>query len=57
MKFIDYEGLKMYHKTLMNYIDTLVINRAFEHTNCPNCGAVITEDKCEFCGTVFHIHN
>lgn len=24
-------------------------------TNCPNCGAVITGDKCEYCGTVFNI--
>lgn len=23
--------------------------------NCPNCGAPITGDKCEYCGTVFHI--
>lgn len=23
-------------------------------TNCPNCGAVITGPKCEYCGTVFH---
>lgn len=22
-------------------------------TNCPNCGAVITGDKCEYCGTYF----
>lgn len=22
-------------------------------TNCPNCGAVITGDKCEYCGTLF----
>lgn len=22
-------------------------------TNCPNCGAVRTGDKCEYCGTVF----
>jgi len=21
--------------------------------NCPNCGAVITGDKCEYCGTIF----
>lgn len=21
--------------------------------NCPNCGAPITGDKCEYCGTVF----
>lgn len=23
-------------------------------TNCPNCGAPIVADKCEYCGTVFH---
>lgn len=22
-------------------------------TNCPNCGAVITSNHCEYCGTVF----
>ncbi len=22
--------------------------------NCPNCGAPIVSDKCEYCGTVFH---
>ena len=21
--------------------------------NCPNCGAVITKDVCDYCGTVF----
>ena len=21
--------------------------------NCPNCGAVITSTKCEYCGTIF----
>ena len=24
-------------------------------TNCPNCGAPITGDKCEYCGTVFRM--
>ena len=23
-------------------------------TNCPNCGAVMTEDKCQFCGTILY---
>lgn len=23
-------------------------------TNCPNCGAPIVADQCEYCGTVFH---
>jgi len=22
-------------------------------TNCPNCGAIITGHKCEYCGTAF----
>lgn len=22
-------------------------------TNCPNCGAIITSTKCEYCGTIF----
>lgn len=22
-------------------------------TNCPNCGAPITKNKCEYCGTIF----
>lgn len=28
-----------------------------DRTNCPNCGAVITGDKCEYCGTVFDFNN
>lgn len=24
-------------------------------TNCPNCGAVITGPKCEYCGTRFYL--
>lgn len=24
-----------------------------KYLNCPNCGAVITGKKCEYCGTVF----
>lgn len=52
-KYISFEGLELYHKKLMKHINDLIINRAFEYANCPNCGAVITGDKCEFCGTVF----
>lgn len=54
MKTITLTALRYYHKLLMKYINTLIVNRAFEHTNCPNCGAAITGDKCEFCGTIFH---
>lgn len=27
---------------------------AKEQTNCPNCGAPITSEKCPYCGTVFY---
>ena len=52
-KYVDIEGLGYYHKLLMKHINELIVNRAFEHTNCPNCGAVIVGDKCDFCGTIF----
>ena len=26
-------------------------------TNCPNCGAIITGPKCEYCGTIFARQN
>lgn len=29
----------------------------FESLNCPNCGAPIVGDKCEYCGTVFKFVN
>ena len=25
-----------------------------EQLNCPNCGAVITSEKCAYCGTLFY---
>lgn len=25
-----------------------------EQLNCPNCGAPITSEKCEYCGTLFY---
>lgn len=28
-----------------------------KNLNCPNCGAVITGSKCEYCGTVFETKN
>ncbi len=26
-------------------------------TNCPNCGAVVTNRRCEYCGTLFNDFN
>ena len=25
-----------------------------EKLNCPNCGAVITSERCEYCGAIFY---
>lgn len=30
----------------------MTINKA--KTNCPNCGAVMTDDSCKFCGTIMY---
>lgn len=57
VKFIDFNALKQYHICLMEHIDSLVVNRAFEYTTCPNCAAIITGDECEFCGTLFKRRN
>ena len=52
-KYISFEGLETYHKKLMEYINSLVINRAFEYANCPNCGAKKpSADWTCSCGTV-----
>lgn len=52
-KIVSLEILIAYHKKLMEYINSLIVNRAFEYSHCPNCGAIITGDSCEFCGTIF----
>lgn len=53
IKYIDLTALECYHKKLMEHINLLVINKAFEYSTCPNCAAIITSDKCDFCGTLF----
>ena len=48
-KFVTIEMFEQYHKKLMEYIamhDDLMLNG---FTICPECGAVITSDKCENC--------
>lgn len=55
--YLNLPGLRCYHDQLMKHINALVVNRAFEYTNCPNCGAIITEDECKFCGTIFKKKN
>ena len=52
-KCVTLEGLEYYHKRLMKTIDAKIDLGIKGKTNCPNCGAVITSTKCEYCGTDF----
>ena len=52
-KYIDLGGLEYFVKLIkepMNVKAELTYNKI---TNCPNCGAMITGMKCEYCGTDF----
>lgn len=37
----------------MKTIDAKIELSTMKRTNCPNCGAVITSSKCDYCGTDF----
>ena len=52
----------MYGKTIFDSNDYMTIQDAINYLeknnlkpklNCPNCGALITSSKCEYCGTDF----
>ena len=52
-QFLDINGLRYFTKLLKEYIDIKVELTHNRTTNCPNCGAMITGMKCEYCGTDF----
>ena len=53
MKYLNLDSLMLYHDIVTNKL-----NKEFPNlTNCPNCGAPITKDRCEYCGTHFNITN
>ena len=53
VKYISLEGLKHYDRCVKEYIN-LKVNLANNiSTHCPNCNALITSSKCEYCGTDF----
>ena len=53
MEFLTLSNLITYHNCLIHYIDKR-IELAYEgKTNCPNCGAIITDKICKYCGTNF----
>lgn len=53
IKYIDLNGLKYFAERMKEYIDVKTELTYNKRTNCPNCGAVITGMKCEYCGTNF----
>lgn len=52
-KYLDIKGLEYFAKRMKEYVDVKVDLAQNKRTNCPNCGAVITGMKCEYCGTDF----
>lgn len=52
-KFVDLKGLEYFAEQIKQYIDKKIELQIHKRTNCPNCGAVITSSKCEYCGTDF----
>ena len=52
-KHIDSRGLEYYTKKIKEYINLKVELTTNKSTHCPNCGALITSSKCEYCGTDF----
>ena len=50
---ITFENLKYYDKCLKEYLNMKIELSTKKSTHCPNCGAVITGGKCEYCGTDF----
>lgn len=51
MKTISLDNFRQYHNLLMQYIDKRIDLSQNGTTNCPNCGAVITDKQCSYCGT------
>ena len=52
-KYLDLKGLEYFMKRIKEYVDVKTELTYNKRTNCPNCGAPITEMKCEYCGTDF----
>lgn len=53
VKYIDFKGLEHYTSCLKQYINMKIELMVNKSTHCPNCGALITSSKYEYCGTDF----
>ena len=54
-KYIELDGLKHYHQLLMKTVRAEIQLQTTGLCNCPNCGAPIKSEECEYCGTNFMI--
>ena len=52
-KYVSLSGLEYYTKLMKWYIDVKINLSLRGKSNCPNCGAAITDMKCDYCGTNF----
>ena len=52
-KIVDIDTLEYFAKRIKEYTDVKIGLALDKQTNCPNCGAIITGVKCEYCGTNF----
>ena len=53
MTFITLENMPFIIEKIMENTKLLIKLEKNGHINCPNCGAVITSEKCPYCGTTF----
>ena len=53
MKVVTFEVLKYFYDKMIDYIDKRIELEHKGRTNCPNCGAVIENKVCPYCGTNF----
>lgn len=52
-QYINTDCLTYFIEQIKQNIDKKIELRAHKNTTCPNCGAVITSNRCEYCGTDF----
>lgn len=52
-KYVSVDKLNLFYELIKRHLNDKPELTHNNRTNCPNCGAVITGIKCEYCGTNF----
>lgn len=52
-KYVSLENLEYFTKLMKQYVKMQIDLQIKKETHCPNCGALITSSKCDYCGTDF----